>query len=361
MKKLFALLFLFSLSLFAETIPVFLIGTGHVGGELLAQIQKGFADKIQVVAIGDKDVMLFDENGLDLKNWRNLQLESKTAMSLPLFLEKMEKLKEKRAVFVDCTGEESIAGVYGDVLKKHISVVTPSTKGLTGPYKAYCDLQTLSRQNHVRFLYDASVGAGLPYISTIQSLIQGGDTIVKLEGILSGTLSYLFNQFDGTVSFSELVQEAKKKGITEPDPREDLDGKDMARKFLILAREAGLDLEMSDITIQPFLPEECFTAASVPDFNQKLSECNQKLSEKAKQAKAKNQVLRYIGTLENGKITLSLKAVGPDHPFYDLCDADSILTITSRNYQHPIVIKGLGPGTIVTAAAVLSNIIQTQQ
>lgn len=199
----------------------------------------------------------------------------------------------------------------------------------------------------------------MPFIQTIKSISRSGDSITKLEAILSGTLSYLFNTFDGTIPFSQVVREAQQKGYTEPDPREDLNGLDMARKFLILARESGLPLEMRDIVIQRFLPDDCFEAISVSEFYQKLSSYDKHLSALAKNARQNGQVLRFIGTLENGRAVLSLKSVGVDHPFYHLSDTDNIASIHSGIYcKNPIVIKGPGAGASITAANVLSNIIQ---
>lgn len=191
---------------------------------------------------------------------------------------------------------------------------------------------------------------------------RGGDSIIKIEAILSGTLSYLFNVFDGTTPFSEVVRQAQKMGYTEPDPRDDLNGMDMGRKFLILARESGLTLEMKDVAIKRFLLESCFDATTVAEFYQKLTEYDQELSAMAIQARQEGKVLRFMGTLENGRATLSLQAIGPEHPFYQLSDTNNIVSITSRYYyKNPVVIKGPGAGASITAASVLSNVIQAGQ
>lgn len=369
MKKFSMLLalFIFSITSLAsaseKTIHVFLVGTGLVGGELLNQIDEGFSSdkptEIRVIGLANSRFMHFDLKGIVLKNWREQLMQSNEPMSLEQFIKRMIELKLPRSVFIDCTSSQLVAESYQNVLQSHISIVTPNKKANSCSYANFCALQKLGNQDRVKFLYDSNVGAGLPIIQTIKSISRSGDTIVKLEAILSGTLSYLFNTFNGSIPFSQVVREAQQKGYTEPDPREDLNGLDMARKFLILAREAGLSLEMNDIVVQRFLPDDCFSADSVSEFYQKLSDCDEQLSALARQAIQNGQVLRFIGTLENGQALLSLKAVGNDHPFYSLSDTDNIASINSRIYsKNPVVIRGPGAGAQVTAASVLSNIIQ---
>jgi bifunctional aspartokinase / homoserine dehydrogenase 1 len=346
-----------------KVVNVFLIGPGLVGGELLHQIHQGFsADKpieLRVIGIANSHFMHFDAKGIALENWKGQIAQSKESMSVETFIQRMIDLRLPHTVFVDCTSSQAVADAYPTILQSNISIVTPNKKANSGSFSTYSALKTLTEQNHVRFLYDSNVGAGLPIIHAIQSMSLGGDSIVKLEAILSGTLSYLFNTFDGTVPFSQVVRKAQKQGYTEPDPREDLNGIDMARKFLILARESGLSLEMTDITVQRFLPDTCFESSSVSEFYDKLAGFDKNLTTLVKQARQNGQVLRFIGTLENGKATLSLKAVGADHPFFHLSDTNNIASITSRyHFKNPVIIKGPGAGARITAASVLSNIIQ---
>jgi aspartokinase/homoserine dehydrogenase 1 len=369
MKKNFALLIFMVFSFFSMTfgservINVFLIGTGTVGGELINQINTNFSTDssidIHVVGLANSKVMYFDPNGIPLNNWKELLEQSNNAMSNQSFIDRMTELNMPHSVFVDCTSSQKIADTYQQILQANISIVTPNKKANSGAYSNYIELKRLSSQNRVSFLYDTNVGAGLPFIHTIKNIKRSGDSVVKLEAILSGTLSYLFNTYDGTVPFSQIVREAQTKGYTEPDPRDDLNGLDMARKFLILARESGLQLEMDDIIIERFLPDECFEAGSVSEFYQKLSNYDQEFSNIASFAHTNGKILRFIGTLENGKAILSLKAVDIQHPFYHLSDTDNIGSIHTQIYcKTPIVIRGPGAGASVTAANVLANIVQ---
>jgi len=364
---LFLAIFLFSFSSVItaseKVINVFLVGTGLVGGELLNQINDNFSSdqstEVRVIGLANSQFMSFESKGIDIKNWKAKLILSNEMMSIEKFVDQMVKQNLPHSVFVDCTSSQSVADSYSSILQSNISIVTPNKKANSGLYSTYRTLKNIESQNQVKFLYDSNVGAGLPVIQTIRSIVRNGDSLVRLEAILSGTLSYLFNTFDGTIPFSKVVLEAQEKGYTEPDPRDDLNGLDMARKFLILAREAGLDLEMKDITIQSFLPNDCFAATSVSEFYQKLSDYDEQFTALAEQANKKGQVLRFIGTLENGQAVLSLKSVNNKHPFYHVSDTDNIVSINSGVYsKNPVVIKGPGAGAKITAASVLSNILQ---
>lgn len=351
------------LSAAERVIHLFLIGPGLVGKELLTQIRHNFSashpTQICVVGLADSRRMYFDPHGIDLLEWEGKLAQSEQAMSLDAFIAEMSLLQLPHSVFVDCTSSLSVADTYQAILQLGVPVVTPNKKANSSSFSSYCMLKRVARENGVRFLYDANVGAGLPMIQTVQSLSRSGDKIVKLEAILSGTLSYLFNVFDGSVPFSQVLREAQEKGYTEPDPRDDLNGMDMARKFLILARESGLELEMDDVAIERFLPQECFEAPTVAQFYDQLAHFDEEFTARVTQAASRGKVLRFIGTMEEGQIVLSLKAIGSDHPFFSLSDTDNIASMTSRNYsKNPIVIKGPGAGATVTAASVLSNVIQ---
>lgn len=364
MSAIFAFFMLFFGAAFAseKVINVFLIGPGLVGSELIHQIDTNFSSdkpiEVRVVGLATSQTMFFDPNGIVLSNWKE-QLAQGEAMSLDAFISRMLEMQLPHSVFVDCTSSQTVADIYAQVLGSHIAVVTPNKKANSGSFATYSQLHMLSSDCRVPFLYDANVGAGLPFIRTIQTLKRSGDAVVRLEAILSGTLSYLFNTFDGSVPFSEVVLAAQKQGYTEPDPRDDLNGMDMARKFLILAREAGLPCEMSDIVVESFLPDDCFEAATVAEFYEKLQGFDATMIALVQEAKQNGQVLRFIGMLENGKATLSLKAVDAIHPFYQLSDTNNIASIKSRHYsKNPIVIKGPGAGASLTAANVLSNVIE---
>jgi aspartokinase/homoserine dehydrogenase 1 len=222
----------------------------------------------------------------------------------------------------------------------------------------YAALHQTALAKGVKFLYETNVGAGLPVINTLQGLIASGDRFIKIEGVLSGTLSFIFNQFVPGKSFAEVVKQAKEKGYTEPDPREDLSGMDVARKILILSREIGLKLEFSDITIEKIIPQNCQDASTVDDFFVELDKSNAFFENMVNEAYQQGKVLRYIATLENQKITIGLKAIDEKHPFYQMDGADNVIAFTTKRYfDRPLVIKGPGAGAEVTASGVFADIV----
>lgn len=342
-----------------KTISVFLMGTGVVGSALLDQIERNhlsFQERynldIRVVGIANSHAMLLNGQGIDLKEW---QSNAKDPLSWEFYLDQMLRSSLPNPVFVDCTSNQAIADSYRTILQSGISIVTPNKKANSGSFDAYRAL----RGYRAAFLYDANVGAGLPIISTVQGLQRSGDRILKIEAILSGTLSYLFNSFESGAPFSDLVKEAQNMGYTEPDPRDDLNGMDVARKLLILAREAGYPLEMKDIRLKRFLPNACFDAPSIDAFYVKLKDFDSSLSELRRKAAAEGKRLRYIASLENGRAEISLCAVGPEHPFYSLSGNDNIVSIHTEYYsKNPLVIRGPGAGAAVTAARVLEDIVR---
>ena len=351
------------------TLNLFLVGTGLIGKTLLEQIQKQFAVlreehalEIRVAGLANSQNMCFNPTGISLDNWEKQLQESAEKMEISSFVAKMKELNLMNSVFVDCTASEEIAKTYATILESSISIVTPNKKANSGPYFVYQQLKYLSKQKGIKFYYETNVGAGLPVISTVADLLKSGDKILKIEAVLSGTLSYLFNSFTKGKKFSEVLQEAQQKGFTEPDPREDLNGKDVMRKILILARESGHALEMAEIVIEPLLPEECFSASSVADFYQKLKEFDKLFDQKREQAEKEGKVLRYGAEFENGVAKISLKAVDSQHPFFHLSGSDNIISITTERYREtPLVIKGQGAGAQVTAGEVLADIIRIAQ
>jgi aspartokinase/homoserine dehydrogenase 1 len=346
-----------------------LVGAGGVGKQLLEQIEKNheyFQDHygldIRVVAIATSKMMVFNPEGIPLSNW-SFALEQAEPMSWERFQARMISMDLPHKVFVDCTSNQTVADGYVSILQAGIAISTPNKKANSGTLETYQKLKELSTGH--KFFYDANVGAALPIVSTVQSLRRSGDEIVKIEGILSGTLSYLFNSFQEGNLLSEIIKDAQSKGYTEPDPRDDLNGMDAARKLLIICREAGFPLEMEDIEIKRFLPDQCFEVPTVEEFYTVLMNSDALYRALGDKAQAAGRRFRYVASFENGKARLSIKDIGSDHPFYHLSGTDNIVAITTKYYnKNPLVIKGPGAGQELTAAKVLEGIVRiglTQQ
>jgi len=344
-----------------DTANIVLIGTGLVGSALLRQINdsnQSNRSQPRITGLMNSRKMLFTAEGIAPGDWESTLDNSTDPADFSEMIE-YAKGSNSNCIFVDCTASEDVAGRYAEILSAGIPLVTANKKALSGSYKTYAELQHLSRNNGAPFLYETNAGAGLPVIRTIRELYESGDTIHKIEGILSGTLSYIFNTYDGTIAFSELVADAQSRGYTEPDPRDDLDGMDVARKLLILAREAGYQLEPGDIQVEQFFPESCFEAASTKEFFVRLKEADAAMEQRYNKAKQAGKSLRFIASLDNNTATVALQTVEKNHPFYHIGGSDNIVTITSERYKgRPIVIQGPGAGAEVTAAGVLSDILQ---
>lgn len=340
-----------------DNINLFLVGTGLIGSTLLKQINQSDLP-IRLCGLANSKRMFFDSKGISLKSWKQELTKGKPNEPKDFAMQMLE-LNLPNSVFVDCTASEEVVAVYENVLKADIAIVTPNKKASSGPFKHYQKLRELAKANKAPFLYDTNVGAGLPIIHTVQGLISSGDEILKIEAVLSGTLSYIFNTFSSSNHlFSQIVRDAKAKGYTEPDPRDDLNGMDVARKILILARETGLTLELNQINVKPFLPKKCLSVDSVDDFFAELKKQDDDFNKIKKQALKDKKSLRYIATLHNGKAELGLQEVSKNHPFYHLSGSDNIISITTKRYSDtPLVIKGPGAGAEVTAGGVLSNIL----
>jgi bifunctional aspartokinase / homoserine dehydrogenase 1 len=348
-----------------KTLHLFLVGTGLIGKTLISQLigqerylakYKGL--KIKLVGLMNSRKQFIQETGIDLgEALAQLDKNGETS-DLNSFVTQVKNLNLPNAIFADCTANKEIYTHYLGLFKANISVVTPNKVANSGPYDVYAELHQTALQKGVKFLYETNVGAGLPVINTLQGLIASGDRFEKIEGILSGTLSFLFNSFVPGKSFANVLREAKAKGYTEPDPREDLSGMDVARKILILSREIGLKLEFSDITIQPIIPASCEQAPTVDAFFAELEKENAYFEQMVNAAHAQGKVLRYIAQLENQKITIALRAVGSDHPFYQMDGADNVIAFTTKRYHdRPLVIKGPGAGAEVTASGVFADIV----
>jgi aspartokinase/homoserine dehydrogenase 1 len=348
-----------------KTLNVFMIGVGLIGNTLLKQIEKQAAHlkkasslEINLVAVSNSKKMLFNENGISTKNYKTLLENSDEKMSVAAFIKEMTRLNLPQSIFVDSTSSEDVVKHYETILDHSISIVTPNKIANSGKLKDYLKLRNTSRKRNVRFLYETNVGAGLPVISTLKDLLASGDTILKIEAVLSGTLSFIFNNYKAGTKFSDIVHEAHKRGYTEPDPRVDLSGLDVARKLLILARETGLNIEMNDIVIEQILPANCKKAKSVDEFFSELEKSNDFFEVRRKKSEEKNKALRFIAQLENNHATISLQEVDASHPFFNLSGSDNIISYTTERYHdRPLVVKGPGAGAEVTAAGVFAEII----
>ena len=351
----------------ARMLNLYMVGTGLIGKALLAQIhaQMDYLRqekllKICVVGVANTKKMLLDGKGLDLTNWHEQQLAEGVTTSLPAFIEKIKDYNLPNSVFIDCTSDKDIVQFYESLLDANISVVTPNKVANSGPYSEYRRLQRTALNRGVKFLYETNVGAGLPIINTVQGLMTAGDRFLKIEAILSGTLSFIFNTFgsEGYESFADVVREAKAKGYTEPDPRDDLSGQDVARKILILAREAGFPLEPDDVTINNPLPQSCLDAPTIPAFFDELDANNDYFKTLLSEAIARDEKLRFVAVFENDKAVIELRSVGPEHPFYQLTGADNIVSFTTERYkERPLVVKGPGAGAEVTASGVFADVV----
>ncbi len=340
-----------------ETVSLFLVGTGLIGSTLLTQIKKQ-ESQIRLRGLANSRFMLFDGQGISLESWEKLLPQGKS-MNVQNFVAQMTELNLPRSVFVDCTASDDIASLYEKIISAGIAIVTPNKKANSGPFMRYQRLRNLTKKNHTPFLYQTNVGAGLPIIHSIQNLISSGDEILKIEGVLSGTLSYIFNTFSKSDKlFSQIVSDAQNKGYTEPDPRDDLGGMDVARKILILAREIGLKMEMGQVRIEQLLSKECLGANSVDKFFTALKKLDSSFEKRKRQAQKNNKTLRYIASLQKGGARISLQEIGQDHPFFHLEGNDNIVSITTKRYSAtPLVIKGPGAGAEVTAGGVLAGVL----
>ena len=348
-----------------KTLNIFLVGLGLIGGTLLKQVEKQqdylyrhHHLKLNLVGITNSRQMLMDAEGIPFQQWQEDLTRNHSPANLDNFCEQIMQMNLQNSVFVDCTASRNVIAHYEKLLRHNVSIVTPSKLANSGSYDFYKKLYDLTFRRGVKFLYETNVGAGLPVITTLNDLKHSGDQIIKIEGVLSGTLSYIFNNFKKGTSFSGIVKEAKEKGYTEPDPRDDLNGMDVSRKILILAREVGLTLEPDDVVTENILPEPCLQAPSVDAFFDELEKHNSVFDKRREEAEANQQALRFIAKLEDGKVSVGLEAVGVDHPFYHLSGSDNIISFTTERYkERPLVIKGPGAGAEVTAAGVFAEII----
>lgn len=348
-----------------KKINLFLVGVGNVGSALLDQLrqQRQYLIKhnlieMRVVGLANSKKMTFDSAGIPLDQWTSLLFQG-TPYTVDAYLEKMTSLNLRNSIFVDVTASSEIADVYAEVLKESIAIVTPNKIAATSPYKHYQTLMHLSRKYRSQFLFETNVCAGLPVISTLSDLVKSGDRVHQIDGVFSGTLNFLFNNYDGRTKFADVVRTAKEEGYTEPDPRLDLSGSDVMRKILILARESGFTLEYEEVENHPFVPEECMQKADINDFLESLSKEEGHFKRLYEEAEANGKKLRYIASYRDGKAQAGLEHVGPEHPFYQLAGKDNIvLFYTDRYREQPLVIKGAGAGADVTASGIFADIMK---
>ncbi|RYY35533.1 MAG: bifunctional aspartate kinase/homoserine dehydrogenase I [Sphingobacteriaceae bacterium] len=348
-----------------KTLHAFCLGTGNIGKTLFQQLN-GHAEflknengiQVKIAGISNSRKMVFNADGISLDNWQETLDKSDEKADLRTFIDTMKSMNLPNCVFIDNTASPAPIEYYKEVFDSTISVVTCNKIGNSGSYSQYKSFKDSARKHGVDFFYETNVGAGLPIIRTLKDLMNSGDRVRKIEAILSGTISFIFNQFKGDANFHDVVKLAQEKGYTEPDPRDDLRGTDFMRKILILARDAGLSLEATDVQIDSILPKASLEAATVEDFYSSLKAEDAYFAELKNKAESENKALRYIGKLENGKATITLQMVDENHPFYTLSGSDNIISFTTDRYkERPLVVKGPGAGAEVTAAGVFADLI----
>ena len=348
-----------------KELHLFMVGVGLIGSTLLNQIQQQNAFlkdnsqlQIKVIGISNSRKMVFNENGINLESWRDDLLNSNDKADISTFIEEMKTLNLSNTIFVDNTANSAITSHYEKILDSSISISTPNKIATSSAYLQYERLKYIAKKRGVQFLYETNVGAGLPVISTLNDLIQSGDRILKIEGVLSGSLSFIFNSFTEGVKFSSVVKQAKELGFTEPDPRTDLNGIDVRRKLIILARESGLPLEQVNVKIDAILPDACQKAENVAQLFEEIEKADDYFEKMRSDAAREGKVLRFIAKLENGEASIVLQAVDASNPFHSLSGSDNMIVFTTDRYkERPLVILGPGAGAEVTAAGVFAEII----
>jgi aspartokinase/homoserine dehydrogenase 1 len=348
-----------------NTLSIGLIGPGTVGRVLLAQIAtqidrlRELNLDLRVRGIASSKRMLLEQNSVDLSLWAERMAEAGEPMDMQKFVNHVQADYIPHTVMIDCTASAGVAGEYRDWLSRGIHIVTPNKKANSGTLPYYRALQEARRAAGTHYLYEATVGAGLPIIQTLRDLRGTGDDITQIEGIFSGTLAYLFNVFDGSESFSSIVRTAKAKGYTEPDPRDDLSGMDVARKLIILGREMGLKLEMADVQVEGLVPE-ALSQCSVEEFMARLPESDAAMAAAVADASKKGQVLRYVGRIEaDGRSTVGLMRLDGKHAFANIALTDNVVRFATRRYcENPLIVQGPGAGPEVTAAGVFSDLLR---
>jgi aspartokinase/homoserine dehydrogenase 1 len=349
-----------------KELNLFVTGVGNVGSKLLEQIEKqtnylieNLRLKIRVIAISNSKKMVFEEEGLNLSNWKTKLQESKTNANRVSFFEYAKKLNLRNSIFVDNTASEVIAKEYAQYLNNNIGVVTCNKIAAADELNNYLNLKKISRKFGSPYLFETNVGAGLPIIDTLNNLIASGDQIIKIQAVLSGSLNFVFNNFKAGASFHDVVLEAQQQGYTEPDPKIDLSGIDVARKILILARESGMSIELDEIENESFLPQECLDTKDNKSFFESLIQYSGHFEKMLENAEKEGAKMKYVAQLENGKAKVGIQLVKEGHDFYNLEGSDNIILFyTNRYKEQPLIVKGAGAGADVTASGIFADIIR---
>jgi aspartokinase/homoserine dehydrogenase 1 len=352
-----------------QTLSLGLIGPGHVGATLLDQMAgrlewllEQFGIDLRVRAIASSKEMVLDEQSIELGSWRDRLRgpDAETRESdLDVLADYVQTDSVPHAAIIDCTASSDVATRYGEWLSRGIHVITPNKKANSGPIEYYRELRQAGRRADAHYFYETTVGAALPVIQTLRDLVQTGDEVRRIEGVFSGTLSYLFNSFDGSTPFSEIVRAAREKGYTEPDPREDLSGMDVARKVVILAREMGVEADLSDMEIEGLIPAGLETG-SADEFLARLGDHDHQMLTVVDEARAEGRVLRFVGVIDPEQgCRVSLRSYEMNHPFARIQLTDNIVTFqTARYHENPLVVQGPGAGPEVTAGGVFADLLR---
>jgi aspartokinase/homoserine dehydrogenase 1 len=348
-----------------KRLALVIVGVGNIGETLLRQLQqqraylleRGF--DVKVVGLTNSKRFVLDPDGINLTRWRERLSASRRKMDPGVLAKEIAKLELTDAALIDCTASDSIVHAYGDFVEANLHIITPNKRANVLPWRRYAALMELMRKRQKYFFDEANVGAGLPIMSTIRDLIASGDTIEKIEGVFSGTLSFLFNTFDGSVPFSSLVKSALEGGLTEPDPRDDLSGEDVARKLLILARQSGSQMEIADVRVESLVPSKLAVGRFSPRFFAAFAKHDGAIAQRFKRAQSRRAVLRYVGVLEKNRARAGLKEFSLDHPLAGTKGSDNVIAFTTKRYSRtPLVIQGPGAGADVTAMGVFSDILK---
>ena len=349
-----------------KALNLFLIGPGMVGSAFLkliversSYVAEHIHADIKVAGLLNSKKMFFDESGIDLNTWKEILQKSEMETDIEKFIEVMKEKNLPNSILVDCTANDSVVKYYNKILSSSISIVTPNKIANTQSYGQFLQLRETAGKHNVQFRYGTNVGSALPFINTLKDIVSSGDQIIKIEGVFSGTLSFIFNTLKEKDSFSEAVKISKEMGYTEPDPRDDLRGLDMARKLLILIRESGIPFELEDVEIEKLISPEAENAESVEKFFDKLKNDDNRIIEMKRNAAAKGCVLCYIAKYEAGTAKLSISEIDSSHPFFNLTNSENIVAFTTKNYwKNPLAIRGQGAGADFTAVGILSDILR---